>query len=61
MSDRELELAFLGAHSAPVPDAAQTPQSRSLPRHRARRRAHWKPDLQPVEAQHANHGDTFVR
>ena len=68
-----LESAFFGAHRAiPVPafpdadpqDAVQV-RARTLPRHRARRRQ-WKPptvspELQPVQAQHAYHGDTFIR
>ena len=61
MSQLELELAMIGAHAAPVPDAAQTPRSRSLPRHRARRRPHWRPGSEPVQAQHANDRDAFVR
>jgi hypothetical protein len=55
------EREFFAMHAAEFQDAAQTPRVRSLPRHRARTRPHWKPELEPVEAQHAHHGDTFVR
>jgi hypothetical protein len=61
VSELELELAVIGAHAAPVPDAVQAPRLRSLPRHRARRRPHWKPASEPVQAQHAHDGDTFIR
>jgi hypothetical protein len=55
------EVDFFIAHETEFQDAAPAPQARSLPRHRARTRPHWRPELQPVESQHANHGDTFVR
>lgn len=57
----EVELEFFAAHAAEFQDVAAAPQARALPRHRARTRPAWKPDLQSVEAQHAHHGDTFVR
>lgn len=52
---------FFLVHEAEFQDAAPAPRVRSLPRHRARTRPHWKPSSEPVEAQHAHHGDTFVR
>ena len=58
----ELEIpSFFAAHAADFQDAAPTPRERSLPRHRARTRPHWRPTLEAVQAQHADHGDTFVR
>ncbi len=66
--DDDLDLErFFAAHREPsdTPDMIATLQRRTGPRHRARRRV-WKPpvataDLQAVQAQHANHSDTFVR
>ncbi len=55
------EVDFFVAHEAEFQDAVQTPRVRSLPRHRARSRPHWKPSVEPVQAQHADHRDTFVR
>jgi hypothetical protein len=55
------EQEFFTAHESEFQDAVEPPRFRSLPRHRARSRPHWKPSSEPVEAQHAHHGDTFVR
>ena len=66
VSDLDLE-RFFAAHREPTdtPDAMQVLRDRGAPKHRARRRQ-WKPpaaspELQPVHAQHAHHGDTFIR
>jgi hypothetical protein len=57
----DLEREFFGFHAAPeIQDAVEPPQARALPRHRARRHPHWKPALEPVEAQHAYDRDTLV-
>lgn len=55
------EQDFFTAHETEFQDAATPPQPRTLPRHRVRTRPHWKPSSEPVDAQHAHHGDTFVR
>ena len=57
----ELEQEFFLTHEAEFRDAVPAPRARTLPRHRARTRPHWRPELQPVESQHAHHGDTFLR
>jgi hypothetical protein len=58
----ELERQFFGVHAAQEDqDAAQTPRARSLPKHRARRRPHWKPASEPVQPQHAHDGDALLR
>lgn len=66
VSDLDVE-RFFAAHREPsdTPDVMAVLRTRTPPKHRARRRQ-WKPptvspELQPVQAQHAYHGDTFVR
>jgi hypothetical protein len=66
LGDLDLE-RFFAAHREPsdTPDAMATLRRRTPPRHRARR-SRWKPPLvasgsEPVQPQHANHSDTFVR
>jgi hypothetical protein len=54
------EQEFFTAHEAEFQDAVEPPRFRSLPRHRARTRPHWKPS-EPVDAQHAYDGDALLR
>jgi hypothetical protein len=60
VNEHERESLFFSAHADTRAEVAVVPR-RALPRHRARTRPHWKPSLEPVQAQHADHGDTFVR
>jgi hypothetical protein len=66
LGDLDVE-RFFAAHREPsdTPDVMAVLQRRTPPRHRARRRQ-WKPptvspELQPVEAQHLQHSNTFIR
>lgn len=61
LTDLDLE-RFFAAHREPsdTPVAVRVLQPRTPPRHRARR-TQWKPPLEPVEAQHLQHSDAFVR
>lgn len=61
LDDLDLE-RFFAAHREPsdTPDVMAVMQRRTPPRHRARR-AHWKPPLEPVQAQHLQDSDALVR
>lgn len=62
MSEQPLMPGYAGAHADPFPprpDAAPALRERRLPRHRARRPV-WKPDLQPVHAQHLQNSEALV-
>jgi hypothetical protein len=61
LSDLDVE-QFFAAHREPsdTPDVMVVLQTRTPPRHRARRRQ-WKPPLEPVQAQHVQDSDALVR
>lgn len=51
---------FFATHRESSDTVIRVLEARTAPRHRARRHQ-WKPPLEPVQAQHLNHSDTFVR